>query len=314
MTSAATAPSIGVDLGGTKIELVLQGADGQARWRQRVATPQGDYRATLAAVAALVARAERETGLVAERIGVGTPGSETASGLIRNANSTWLNGRPLRRDLQALLARPVLLANDANCLALSEARDGAGAGAAVVFAVILGTGVGGGLVVRGELLAGANGLAGEWGHNPLPWPDADDAKALPCYCGKTGCVESWLSGPGLARDHHARHGGETLTAQGIALGAAAGDDSCEASLRRYEARLARALAALINVVDPDVIVLGGGLSQIERLYANVPALWARHVFSAGAGDEPLRTRLLKSRHGDASGVRGAAWLANVARR
>jgi fructokinase len=300
------AAAIGVDLGGTKIEALLLGAEGRALWRERVATPQGDYHATLAAVAALVARAERETGVTGARIGIGTPGSATRAGLIRNANSTCLNGRPLQRDLEALLARPVRLANDANCLALSEATDGAGAGAEVVFAVILGTGVGGGIVVRGELLAGANGLAGEWGHNPLPWPDADDADAATCYCGQTGCVETWLSGPGLARDH-ARHGRTALTAQQIAQRAEAGDAACEASLRRYESRLARALAAVINLVDPDVIVLGGGLSRIERLYANVPALCAPHVFSAGA-IEPLRTRLLQSAHGDASGVRGAAWL------
>jgi fructokinase len=305
----APAPAIGVDLGGTKIEALLLDADGRSRWRERVATPQGDYRATLAAVAALVARAERDAGLGPARVGIGTPGSATAAGLMRNCNSTCLNGRPLQRDLEALLARPVRLANDANCLALSEATDGAGAGANAVFGVILGTGVGGGLVVRGELISGANGLAGEWGHNPLPWPNADDAEPAACYCGKTGCIETWLSGPGLAREHALR-GGERLTAQGIAERAAAGDAACEASLRRYESRLARALAALINVVDPDVIVLGGGLSKVARLYANVPAQWARHVFSAGA-DSPLRTRLAASAHGDASGVRGAAWLWNT---
>jgi fructokinase len=231
---------------------------------------------------------------------------------MRNANSTCLNGQPLQRELEALLARPVRLANDANCLALSEATDGAGAGAAVVFAVILGTGVGGGLVVRGELLAGPNGLAGEWGHNPLPWADAEDAGAAACYCGQTGCIETWLSGPGLARDHALRSG-EALSAQQIAARMANGDAACEASLQRYESRLARALAAVINLVDPDVIVLGGGLSQIDSLYTNVPALWAQHVFSAGAA-QPLRTRLAKSLHGDASGVRGAAWLWKVPRR
>ncbi len=298
--------AIGVDLGGTKIEALLLDAGGRARWRERVATPQGDYRATLAAVAGLVARAERETGVGGARIGIGTPGSATRGGLIRNANSTCLNGQPLQRDLETLLGRPVRLANDANCLALSEATDGAGAGANVVFAVILGTGVGGGWVVRGELLAGANGLAGEWGHNPLPWPDADDAGAAACYCGKIGCVETWLSGPGLARDHELRSG-VALSAPQIAQRADGGDAACDASLQRYASRLARALAAVINLVDPDVIVLGGGLSQIDRLYAAVPALWAKHVFSAGAA-QPLRTRLAKSLHGDASGVRGAAWL------
>ena len=298
--------AIGVDLGGTKIEAVLLDAVGHSLWRERVATPQGDYRATLAAVAALIKRAERDTGHMSARIGIGTPGSATASGLIRNANSTCLNGQPLQRDLEALLARPVRLANDANCLALSEATDGAGAGAEVVFAVILGTGVGGGIVVRGQLVAGANGLAGEWGHNPLPWPDADDAGAAACYCGKTGCIETWLSGPGLARDH-VRHGGKALSAEAIADRAVNGDAACAASLQRYASRLARALAAVINVVDPDVIVLGGGLSQIDSLYAMVPALWERHVFSVGAA-QPLRTRLAKSVHGDSSGVRGAAWL------
>ena len=217
--------------------------------------------------------------------------------------------------MPALLSRPVRLANDANCLALSEATDGAGAGAEVVFAVILGTGVGGGIVVRGELLVGANGLAGEWGHNPLPWAnpgEIDAASAAACYCGQTGCVETWLSGPGLARDHALRTG-DVLTAQQIAHRAARGDAACDSSLQRYESRLARALAAAINFIDPDVIVLGGGLSQIERLYAHVPALWAQHVFSAGA-EQPVRTRLAKSLHGDSSGVRGAAWLWHAAPR
>jgi fructokinase len=312
---ASAAPSIGIDLGGTKIEALLLTANGEARWRERVATPQGDYRATLDAVAALIARAERDTGVTGARVGIGTPGSATRAGLIRNANSTCLNGQPLQRDLEALLARPLRLANDANCLALSEATDGAGAGAEVVFAVILGTGVGGGLVVRGKLLAGANGLAGEWGHNPLPWPLPDevgDAHAATCYCGKAGCIETWLSGPGLTRDH-VRHGGEALSAEQIAQRAAGGEAACEASLRRYESRLARALAAVINLVDPDVIVLGGGLSLIDRLYTSVPALWARHVFSAGA-PPALCTRLVKSAHGDASGVRGAAWLWGVPQR
>jgi fructokinase len=307
--TAPAAPAIGVDLGGTKIELLMLGPGGAPLWRERVATPQGDYRATLQAVATLVARAERETGQAAPRIGLGTPGSATAEGLMRNANSTCLNGQPLQRDLEALLERPVRLANDANCLALSEATDGAGAGAEVVFAVILGTGVGGGLAVRGQLLAGANGLAGEWGHNPLPWADAGDADATACYCGKTGCLETWASGPGLARDH-ARHGGEALTAKQVAQRAAIGDAACRASLERHASRLARALAAVINIVDPDVIVLGGGLSQIESLYTRVPALWPGHVFSAGPG-QPLRTRLAKSLHGDSSGVRGAAWLWGV---
>ncbi|MEO8124830.1 MAG: ROK family protein [Burkholderiales bacterium] len=309
-TPERIAPLLGIDLGGTKIEGLMLGADGAPLWRERVPTPQGEYRATLHAIASLVSRAETATGVSNVSVGIGTPGSETAAGLIRNANSTCLNGQPLRDDLQALLQRPMRLANDANCLALSEATDGAGAGAAVVFAVILGTGVGGGLVVNGELLVGANGLAGEWGHNPLPWADmADtqaDADAAPCYCGKRGCIETWLSGPGLAHDH-AKHAGQNFDARQIAERAERGDAACEASLGRYASRLARALAAVINLVDPDVIVLGGGLSQIERLYEAVPRLWQRHVFSAGA-DQRLRTRLAKSAHGDASGVRGAAWL------
>ncbi len=301
------APLLGIDLGGTKIEGLMLGADGAALWRERVPTPQGDYRATLDAIAALVARAEAASGVRGLPVGIGAPGSETDSGRIRNANSTCLNGQPLRADLQALLARPVRIANDANCLALSEATDGAGAGAAVVFAVIVGTGVGGGLVAGGELLAGANGLAGEWGHNPLPWADPQtDADPAPCYCGKRGCIETWLCGPAFARDH-AKHTGEQLDAAQIAARAANGDNAAEASLARYASRLARALAAVINLVDPDVIVLGGGLSRIESLYTQVPRLWPRHVFSSGA-DQPLRTRLVPSLHGDASGVRGAAWL------
>ena len=305
-TPARPAPLLGIDLGGTKIEGLMLGPGGRAHWRERVPTPQGDYRATLEAIAVLVARAEAATSAGPLRVGIGTPGSEATSGRMRNANSTCLNGQPLRSDLQALLARPVRIANDANCLALSEATDGAGAGAAVVFAVILGTGVGGGLVVNGELLAGANGLAGEWGHNPLPWADDSEAIGPRCYCGKCGCIETWLSGPALAHDHE-QHCGQRHDARQIAARAASGDAACEASLARYAARLARALAAVINLVDPDLIVLGGGLSQIERLYADVPRLWPRHVFSAGA-DQPLRTRLVPSLHGDASGVRGAAWL------
>ncbi|HMN75749.1 MAG TPA: ROK family protein [Burkholderiaceae bacterium] len=301
------APLLGIDLGGTKIEALMLGADGKALWRERVPTPQGDYRATLAVIAGLVARAEAASGARNMCVGIGTPGSETASGKMRNANSTCLNGQPLRSDLQALLARPMRIANDANCLALSEASDGAAAGAAVVFAVILGTGVGGGLVVNRELLAGANGLAGEWGHNPLPWADAEtDADPAACYCGKHGCIETWLSGPALARDH-GRHTGEQLDAAQIAARAASGDAAAEASLARYASRLARALAAVINLVDPDLIVLGGGLSRIDSLYTRVPHLWPRHVFSAGA-DQPLRTRLVQSLHGAASGVRGAARL------
>ncbi len=302
---------IGVDLGGTKIEAIALADDGSSAWRQRVPTPAGDYRAILQTVASLVRRAESELGLAGCPVGVGTPGTLTHDGLIKNSNSLCLNGQPLERDLAEVLERPVRLANDANCLALSEATDGAGAGAEVVFAVILGTGVGGGVVVRGHLLTGPNGLAGEWGHNPLPWADDTD-RPVACYCGQRGCVETWLSGPGLARDHAASAGignqGEVgLTAHEIAQRAAAGDATCEASLQRYEARLARALAQVINLLDPHVIVLGGGVSNLERLYVNVPLHWGRHVFAGGL-KQAVRTRLLRNRHGDSSGVRGAAWL------
>ena len=293
---------VGIDLGGTKIELVVLDAGGHERWRRRVPTPQGDYAGTLRAIAALVEEAEHVTGAGA-RVGIGTPGSPSPrDGRMRNANSTCLNGQPLQHDLEALLRRPLRLANDANCLAMSEAADGAGAGARTVFAAILGTGVGGGIVVDRTLLVGANAIAGEWGHNPLPLPTADDLPLPACYCGRAGCIETWLSGPGMAADH-LRQGGEALDAATIAARAADGDARCVATLERYEARLARALAGVINLLDPDVIVLGGGLSRVARLYANVPRLWGAHVFS-----EQVVTRLLPARHGDASGVRGAAWL------
>jgi fructokinase len=293
--------ALGIDLGGSKIEAALLAGDGRIVWRERVATPAGDYGATLQAVAALVASADRVAGGT-PTVGVGHPGTSTAAGTIKNANSTCLNGRPLQADLAAAIGRPLRLANDANCLALSEATDGAGAGAEVVFAVILGTGVGGGIVVHGRVRAGANGLAGEWGHAPLPWA-APDEVAPPCYCGQRGCVETWLSGPALARDH----GVPGWTAEQVAAAAGAGDAAARATLDRHAHRLARALAGVINLLDPDVIVLGGGLSRLEHLTAQVPALWSRWVFSAGS-DAPLRTRLVPAAHGDASGVRGAAWL------
>jgi fructokinase len=297
---------IGVDLGGTKIEAIVLDSDGRTLWRERVATPAGDYEATLASVASLIANAEASVGGGPRPVGVGTPGSQTADGSIKNANSTCLNGRPLATDLARLLGRPVRIANDANCLALSEAADGAGAGHPVVFAAILGTGVGAGIVVDGRALTGPNGLAGEWGHNPLPWADADDGPAAACYCGRHGCIETWLSGPGLALDH-ARRTGVVLSAREIGERAQHGDRACEQTLQRYESRLARSLAQVINLLDPDVIVLGGGLSLLSRLYDNVPRLWGRHVFSAGS-DTPPSTALRASMHGDSSGVRGAAWL------
>ncbi|MDD5249070.1 MAG: ROK family protein [Rhodocyclaceae bacterium] len=292
---------LGIDLGGTKIEIVALAGDGAELLRRRVATPQGDYAATVAALAGLVAAAETELGQRGS-VGVGIPGAESrVTGLVKNANSTWLIGKPLRQDLQAALARDVRLANDANCFALSEATDGAAAGAGVVFGVILGTGVGGGIVVNGTVLAGANGIAGEWGHNRLP---GDEAAWPACYCGRRGCVETFLSGPGLTRDHAAVTGDANVIAPAaIAALAAAGDAACEATLRRYEARCARALAEVINILDPDAIVLGGGLSNLDRLYDAVQRLWGAQVFS-----DHVATRLLKNRHGDSSGVRGAAWL------
>ena len=296
--------ALGIDLGGTKIEAVLLAADGQELWRQRIATPAGDYDATLQAIARLVAQARSVGGPCS--IGVGTPGSQTPTGLMKNANSQCLNGRALQADLERLLGQPVRLANDANCLALSEATDGAGAGADVVFAAILGTGTGAGIAVHGRVLVGPNGLAGEWGHNPLPWAVASEDPPFDCYCGRSGCIETLLSGPGLAREHQ-HFGGAELAAAQIASAAAQDDAVCQASLQRYATRLARALAGVINLLDPDVIVLAGGLSKIELLYTQVPRLWGRWVVSGGLQDE-VRTRLVPSRHGDASGVRGAAWL------
>ncbi|MEE8274165.1 MAG: ROK family protein [Alphaproteobacteria bacterium] len=293
---------IGVDLGGTKIEAIGLGGRGEVLARRRMATPRDDYDGTVAAIAGLVAGIEREAGARGS-VGVGIPGAESlATGTIKNANSVWLIGRPFARDLADALGRPVRLANDANCFALSEASDGAAAGAKVVFGVILGTGVGGGVIVDGQVLVGVNAIAGEWGHNPLPWPADDERPGPPCYCGKRGCIETFVSGPGLARDHRAA-GGDDLAPSEIAARAAAGDGVAEAALARYEDRLARALATVINVVDPEAIVLGGGVSNLERLYARVPARWGEYAFS-----DRVDTRLLRARHGDSSGVRGAAWL------
>jgi fructokinase len=306
-SASATTCAIGIDLGGTKTEVIVLGPEGGERWRRRAPTPAGDYEATVAAVAALVGQARQELGLGEATIGAGTPGSLTPQGLVKNANSTCLNGRPLQRDLSVALGQPVAIANDANCLALSEATDGAGAGAAVVFAVILGTGVGGGIAVHGRVLTGPNGLAGEWGHNPLSWATEADPR-WGCYCGQTGCIEMLLSGPGLARDHDTRAGGPTATAIEIATRAAAGDAAAQATLQRHAERLARSLAHVINLLDPDVVVLGGGLSRLEGLYDTVPRLWGRHVFAAGAAEQPVRTLLKPALHGDSSGVRGAAWL------
>jgi fructokinase len=293
---------IGIDLGGTKIEAAAIDGDGEIRARRRIATPAGDYHGTIAALADLVAVIESEIGAKAS-IGVGIPGTiVAATGLVKNANSTWLNHRPLGHDTEAALGRPVRFANDANCFALSEASDGAATGCRTVFGVILGTGVGGGLVIGGHLLAGANAIAGEWGHNPLPAPQPDEIPGPACYCGRSGCIETFLSGPGLTADHR-RHSGQDLAGPQIAAGAAAGDSNCLAALDRYADRLARALAAVINLIDPDAIVLGGGLSALTYLYDAVPRRWGRHIFS-----DTVVTRLLPPRHGDASGLRGAAWL------
>lgn len=294
---------IGIDLGGTKIEGVVMDAASRILACERVATPTDDYAATLAAVAALVTRLEREVASRDLPVGIGTPGAlSRLSGRMKNCNSTCLNDRPLKQDIEALLKREVRIANDADCLALSEASDGAAAGAQTVFGVILGTGVGGGVVVRGGLLQGPNAIAGEWGHNALPAPRDDERPGPRCYCGRSGCVETWLSGPGMAADH-LRYTDQPLRAVEIAACAEAGDRNCSATLARYEERLARALAGVINVLDPEVIVLGGGVSRIARLYQNVPHLWAAHVFS-----DSVETRLLPAQHGDSSGVRGAAWL------
>ncbi|MBA4177846.1 MAG: transcriptional regulator [Leptothrix sp. (in: Bacteria)] len=304
--------ALGIDLGGTKVEAALLADDGRTLWRRREATPAGDYDATVRTVLALVETARGPAGGPFS-IGIGTPGTPNADGRMKNCNSTWLNGRPLQADLQAALGRPVALLNDANCLALSEATDGAGAGADVVFAAILGTGTGAGIAVHGRVLQGPNGLAGEWGHNPLPWAETGADPAWACYCGHHGCIETLLSGPGLARDHARQHGG-ALDAVAIAAQAAQGDEACIATLERHASRLARALAGVINLLDPDVIVLGGGLSRMPHLYSAVPALWSRWVFAAGAAaagepaGAPVRTRLLPALHGDASGVRGAAWV------
>jgi fructokinase len=298
--------ALGIDLGGTKAEAVLFSAAGQPLWRQRVATPAGSYTGTVQVLADLVALARQAAGGQPLTVGIGTPGSQTPEGVMKNCNSTCLNAMPLQRDLQAAIGQPVRLANDANCLALSEATDGAGADAAVVFAVILGTGTGAGIAVHGRVLRGPNGLAGEWGHNPVPWGEPGEDPPFDCYCGQRGCGETLLSGSGLARDH-AYVTGQALVGETIVARAAQGDAACRATLARHSTRLARALAAVINLLDPDVIVLGGGLSRLPHLYTQVPALWGRWVFSGGVRD-PVRTRLLPSVHGDASGVRGAAWL------
>ena len=293
---------IGIDLGGTKIEVVAIDRAGRAVARQRFTSPRGDYAATLEAIRDTVAWAEDAAGGPG-RVGIGTPGAlSRITGCLKNSNSTWLNGQPILQDVERVLGRPVRIANDADCFALSESVDGAGAGAEVVFGVIIGTGTGAGVVVRGRLLSGPNGIAGEWGHNPLPWPTDAERPGPACYCGKHGCIETFLSGPGMSLDH-ARASGQTLTAQEIVSRAAKGDEGCAQTLDRYAERMAKSLAHVINILDPDVIVLGGGMSNIAMLYDEVPRRWGRYVFS-----DAVATPLVRNRHGDASGVRGAAWL------
>ena len=293
---------IGIDIGGTKIEAAALDEDGAIRVRRRTATPPTDYAALIAVVKGLVEDVTAEIGRPAS-VGIAMPGAlSPATGLVKNANSTCLNGRPFDRDLAAALGRPLRFANDANCFALSEATDGAAEGARTVFGVILGTGVGGGIVVDGKLLTGANAIAGEWGHSPLPWPRDDERPGPRCYCGKEGCIESFLSGPGLVRDHQAATGALADPAA-IAAAAREGEAGACRSFERYVDRLARGLATVINLIDPDTIVLGGGLGQIAALYEAVPRRWGNYVFS-----DAVATRLVPPRWGDSSGVRGAAWL------
>lgn len=300
---------IGIDLGGTKIEGVALQASGAELARLRIPTPREDYDGTLAAIGSVVAQLEAEVGVDAlggqlAPVGVGMPGTVMpGTGLVKNANSTWLNGRQFEQDLNRALGRPVRCANDANCLAVSEATDGAARGAAVVFAVILGTGCGGGLAVHSHVHIGPNAVGGEWGHNPLPWPNADELPGPLCYCGKHGCLETWISGTGLGQDHR-RVTGQALSGPEIVAAAQAGNADAGASLQRLEDRIGRALASLINQIDPDVIVIGGGLSRLERIYTNVRPVIEQYLFGGGT----LQTFILPAMHGDASGVRGAAWL------
>ena len=293
---------IGVDLGGTKTEAVALDGEGRIVARKRVPSPQGDYEATLCNIRDLVKDVELEAGSIGS-VGVAIPGTVSpATGLVKNANSTWLIGKALDQDLASTLDRPVRLANDANCFALSEAVDGAAAGANVVFGVIIGTGVGGGIAVAQKALTGPNAIAGEWGHNPMPWPEKTEWPGVRCYCGKQGCIETFVSGTGMARDH-ALVTGEAITAEQIIHLAEDGNDAANETLARYERRLAKSLATILNVLDPDVIVLGGGVSNVKRLYKNVPPLIAEYSFS-----DEISTPVVQNKHGDSSGVRGAAWL------
>jgi fructokinase len=295
---------IGIDLGGTKIEAIALNEHGATLSRERVATPRGDYTATLQAIVTLVNGIEQRLG-VQGTVGIAMPGAlSPATGLIKNSNSTWLIGQPFDRDISEALQRQVRLSNDANCFTLSEAVDGAAAGAKVVFGVIIGTGTGGGISIEQRVLDGINGIAGEWGHNPLPWPQVEfgELPGPPCYCGKRGCIETYLSGPGMALDYQRMSGVSRKPPEIIAL-AESHEATAQACLSRYYDRLARGLASIINVLDPNVIVLGGGMSNIAELYTEVPKLWGRYVFS-----DRVDTVLRQAQHGDSSGVRGAAWL------
>jgi len=295
---------IGIDLGGTKIEGLALDDSGKEILRQRIDTPQGNYQATIAAIVNLVQLLEANTQQTGT-VGVGIPGAiSPTTQLVKNANSTWLIGNPLHADLQQALSRQVRIANDANCFVVSEARDGSAKSAEIVFGVIIGTGTGGGLYIKGKEITGINAIAGEWGHNPLPWPKPDEYPGRKCYCGKKGCIETWLSGPGFTHDHQL-HGGRGNTAKEIIALAEQGDNLAESALQRYEDRMARALASVINILDPEIIVLGGGMSNVARLYRNVPKLWEQYVFS-----DHVATKLAPPAHGDSSGVRGAAWLWN----
>ena len=293
---------LGIDLGGTKIEIIVLANDGSELLRRRVQTPRYNYQATLKVIACLVNEAERELG---ERctVGIGTPGAiSPATGLLKNSNSVWLNNKPFKVDVENLLERNVRMANDANCFALSEATDGAARGADVVFGVIVGTGTGAGIVINGHVLTGPNAIAGEWGHNPLPWPRKEERPGPQCYCGQRGCIETYLSGPGMVA-HHYHLTGQSLMTKDIVAAAVLGDGQAEATLQCYEDRMARSLSHVMNILDPNVIVLGGGMSNLKRLYPNVPSLWTQYVFS-----DQVETRLVPPCYGDSSGVRGAAWL------
>ena len=295
---------IGIDLGGTKIEAIALDDNGIELFRHRINTPQHDYPATLDAIFELVKELESQTQQTGS-VGLGIPGAiSPATSLVKNANSTWLIGKPLDKDLEVKLGKPVRIANDANCFVMSEATDGAGKDADIVFGVIIGTGTGGGICINRQLVVGSNAIAGEWGHNPLPWPSATETPGPDCYCGKQGCIETFLSGTGFARHFHQQNS-KQLSAPEIVTLAEQGNEQAEQALQVYEDRMARALASVINIIDPHVIVLGGGMSNIQRLYDNVPKLWGNYVFS-----DKVHTQLLPNMHGDSSGVRGAAWLWN----